>query len=173
MLDIGCGNGNALFHFSRNFKVYGLDISPYIIKEVKKSNSNINVKICDIEKSKVPFKEKFDVIFLWNIIEHMKNPGAVLKKLKKSLAKDGYVVIHLPTINNAISKIEYKILWDWLLKEKTHIFRPSINEFRSLLESCGYKIVEEFSGQFIPFALTKNKFIMQCACQYLVIARNR
>lgn len=171
LLDIGCGDGNILFYFSGNFEVFGLDISPYIVRQIRKANPKIKVKVCDIEKNTIPFREKFDVIFLWNIVEHLKNPGAVLKKIQKNLKKDGCVVIHLPTINNIFSRIEYTILWDWLIREKTHIYRPSIREFRNLLQAAGYKIMEEFSGQLIPFALTKNKPIMHSACQYLVIAK--
>ncbi len=173
LLDIGCGDGNILFHFSKNFRVFGLDISPYIVKEIRKISPKIKVKVCDIEKENIPFNEKFDVIFLWNIGEHLKNPKAVLKKIKGHLKKDGYIVIHLPTINNILSRIEYRVLWDWLIREKTHIYRPSIKEFRNLLEATGYKIVEEFSGQLIPFALTKNRLIMHSACQYMVIAKKK
>lgn len=171
LLDIGCGDGNILFHFSKNFEVFGLDISPYIVRQIKNTNPEIKVRVCDIEKNPIPFRKKFDVIFLWNIVEHLKNPKAVLKKIQKNLKKNGCIVVHLPTINNIFSRIEYTILWDWLIREKTHIYRPTIKDFRNLLESIGYKIVEEFSGQLIPFALTKNKLIMHSACQYLAIAK--
>ncbi|MFH0831811.1 MAG: class I SAM-dependent methyltransferase [archaeon] len=173
LLDIGCGNGNILSYFSKKFKVFGLDISSYILKKAKEAVPSAKVKVCDIEKKDIPFKKKFDVIFLWNIIEHMKNPGKVLKRIGKNLGKNSIVVIHLPTINNLISALEYKVVWDWLIKEKTHIYRPSIKEFRKLLENSGYEILEEFSGQLLPLALTKNRLVMQCACQYMVIARKK
>jgi 2-polyprenyl-3-methyl-5-hydroxy-6-metoxy-1,4-benzoquinol methylase len=109
---------------------------------------------------------------MWNIVEHLNNPKDVLKKVKSYLKKQGYLVIHLPTINNVLSRIEYKIIWGWLTKEKTHIYRPSIKEFKKLLKDLSYEIIEEYSGQFIPFFLTRNKIVMNSACQYLVILKN-
>jgi 2-polyprenyl-3-methyl-5-hydroxy-6-metoxy-1,4-benzoquinol methylase len=173
LLDIGCGDANLLLYFSKSFNVFGIDISRYIVEEVKKAYPKIKIKVCDIEKDAIPFKEKFDVIFLWNIVEHLKNPEKVLKKIKSYLKKDGYVVIHLPTINNIISKIEYILIWDLLTKEKTHIYRPSIKEFRNMLLSLNYEIIDEYSGQLIPFTLTKNRLIMNSACQYLVIVKKK
>jgi 2-polyprenyl-3-methyl-5-hydroxy-6-metoxy-1,4-benzoquinol methylase len=101
ILDVGCGDGTLGKYFidHNNAKVSGVDISPEAIK-IAKQRLNF-ATVCNIENDALPFKQKqFDIIVCADVIEHLYNPLAALKKLKQYLKDDGYMVLSVPNIAN-------------------------------------------------------------------------
>ena len=107
ILDVGCGGGIICEPLARlGAKVTGIDFAPNNIKVAKfhskKNKLNINYIYKDIEKSKLD--EKFDIILMFEVLEHLDNWKKTIKNIKKNLNKDGIVIIS--TINrNLISKL--------------------------------------------------------------------
>ena len=107
ILDVGCGGGIICEPLARlGAKVTGIDFAPNNIKAAKihskKNKLKINYIYKDIEKSKLD--EKFDIILMFEVLEHLDNWKKTIKKIKKNLNKDGIVIIS--TINrNLISKL--------------------------------------------------------------------
>ena len=107
ILDVGCGGGIICEPLARlGAKVTGIDFAPNNIKAAKihskKNKLKINYIYKDIEKSKLD--EKFDVILMFEVLEHLDNWKKTIKNIKKNLNKDGIVIIS--TINrNLISKL--------------------------------------------------------------------
>lgn len=154
-LDIGFGNDNLIKLFKNNFKVFGVDISEFAVKQIQKSYKKENFKICDISKEKIPFNEKFDVICTINTIEHLQNPKTAFLNIYYALKPDGIFMIYLPTKSNIFSKIGYKLLYN----VKEHIFRPSNNQLKEMLKNTGFNLKKEYSGNFFPLKI-KNKHII-------------
>ena len=107
VLDIGCGFGFFL-DVAREFgcEVYG--------SELNKSCLNL------LKKKKIPlvnnyenYHEKFDIISLWLVLEHLFDPGALLKHIHRLLKKNGRLIINIPN---------YKSLTARILKEKCTMF---------------------------------------------------
>ncbi len=96
LLDVGSGAAHLLKIAKKQKKceVFGLDVVPHFVKKSKKLG--FNVKLCNIEVERVPFDQKFDVIVMAEVIEHLYDPLGVLKKLAKSLKKGGIIVITTP-----------------------------------------------------------------------------
>jgi len=107
ILDVGCGGGIICEPLARlGAKVTGIDFAPNNIKAAKihskKNKLKINYINKDIEKSKLD--EKFDVIIMFEVLEHLNNWKQTIKKIKKNLNQNGIIIIS--TINrNLISKL--------------------------------------------------------------------
>ncbi len=107
ILDVGCGGGIICEPLARlGAKVTGIDFAPNNIKAAKihskKNKLNINYIYKDIEKSQLD--EKFDIILMFEVLEHLENWKKTIKKIKKNLNKKGIIIIS--TINrNLVSKI--------------------------------------------------------------------
>jgi len=107
ILDVGCGGGIICEPLARlGAKVTGMDFAPNNIKAAKlhskKNKLKINYICKDIEKSKLD--EKFDIILMFEVLEHLDNWKKTVKNIKKNLNKNGIVIIS--TINrNVISKL--------------------------------------------------------------------
>jgi len=49
------------------------------------------------------FENKFDVIFLYHVVEHLEHPLFMLKKCKDLLKNDGIIIIAVPDCENPIT----------------------------------------------------------------------
>ena len=94
ILDIGCGAGTiSLYLANQGANIIGIDISRKAIDSCKKSAKALKLKdrtqfICNtIEQIK--FRRKFDLIICSEIIEHIPNDKAFLKRVYKLLKNIG------------------------------------------------------------------------------------
>src|SRR3989344_2331092 len=78
ILDFGCADGVFLEfckdYFSSNTKLYGTDMSENLLDQARKSGWNV-FSLKDIDN----IENKFDLITLWDVIEHVEDPSAVIK----------------------------------------------------------------------------------------------
>lgn len=96
VLEVGCAIGSFAKHLSeRGFDVTAIDISEFIIKKAQKLQKNINFKVLDIEKNN-RIEEKYDYIFAFEVLEHLKNPRKALENMRKLLKKGGVLVFSTP-----------------------------------------------------------------------------
>lgn len=76
ILNVGCGND-----------IYGTDF-------VDLYSSRPEVKKCDVEKERLPYKKNtFDEVYSAFLFEHLKNPNLVLKEMCRVLKKGGKLVL--------------------------------------------------------------------------------
>ena len=91
ILDWGCGSGiYAKILTKKGAKVKGFDISPTMIKIAKEENPNLDLKVGS--GTKIPFKEKFDIVVASLAIHYLKDWDKVFKEVKKVLKKKGYFI---------------------------------------------------------------------------------
>lgn len=95
VLDLPCGDGTLTEIFSGHFsRVVGVDASSVHLAEARKRLPNGIFHETLIEEFKPD--EKFDSIFMINILEHLDDPVGVLKKVSGWLSPGGVVVIQVP-----------------------------------------------------------------------------
>ena len=79
------------------FEIYGQDVG----KELTEWTSNkLGAKIWNQEIGKLNTEIKFDVITLFDVIEHVESPLQFLSECKKLLAEDGIIVIFTPNFDS-------------------------------------------------------------------------
>lgn len=96
------------------------------------------------------FKDiKFDYILFADVLEHLRNPDIVIKKVKDFLNIDGQIGISLPNIaHNSIimnlmrNNFQYNQLG---LLDNTHIKFFTHNSAKDMLEKSGMTVVKEFA----------------------------
>jgi SAM-dependent methyltransferase len=95
LLDVGCGRGEHLAAFSKlGFEVTGVDVSP----RAREHARGHQVVVVDLEREPLPFPEgSFDHIFSKSVVEHMRNPGALLAKTRGVLRAGGRAAIMTPS----------------------------------------------------------------------------
>ena len=94
LLDFGCGTGEFINFAKKQFKVNAFDFSLELSKFVE---ANYNIKtFSNLEK----LKKKFDVITLYDVLEHVENPVQLLKRLNNNLKKNGIIIVYSPNKNS-------------------------------------------------------------------------
>jgi len=79
----------------------GIDIAKEKIDVLREKGYDVYCQNAETFK----FNQKFDVIFAGDVIEHLDNPGLFLKRCRKHIKKNGWLII---TTNNVFS-LDYKI----------------------------------------------------------------
>lgn len=144
ILDIGCGAGTvSLYLANQGANIVGIDISRKAIDSCKKSAKALKLKdktqfICNTIEQ-VKFRRKFDVIICSEIIEHIPNDKAFLKRIHKLLKKNGLLILSTPSINAPLYKIGLAQNFD---KRVGHIRRYSRQQVSDLVKKSGFTIEE-------------------------------
>lgn len=101
-LDFGCGIGTLLIEAKKYFgKVLGVEVDDNLIKICKSRGLSV-IKSLPENNS---LDEKFDVIVLSQVFEHLLEPLPILNKLVKLLKKDGVLYISTPNSNSLSMRI--------------------------------------------------------------------
>ncbi len=155
VLEIGCASGRISKRLANNgCTVTGIEIDEDSSYEARKYCQDvINADIETLEDLGYP-DNYFDVILFSNVLEHLRSPLEVIKKLKKYLNKNGYIVVALPNIANIF--IRMKLLRGKFEYEESGILDNSHLRFfteksaRELLSEGGFNIFKFDIAPFIP-----------------------
>ena len=176
LLDLGCGGGLISEGLSKlGANVTGIDFVKENIEAAKihsrKSNLKINYKTKDFEKEKI--NSKFDVIIIFEVLEHLFDWKSFILKIKSNLNSNGVLIIS--TINkNLISKFLTIDLAENFLKwipYDTHNYYKFIrpNELEFFLNKNNFNNISFKGLNFDPFkrkwSLNKNINVNYfCSC---------
>src|SRR5207253_93421 len=96
LLEIGSGSGIFLETAAKHgWKLHGLDISQQAVELAHANCPTAQVICAPIERSGFS-KETFNVIALWDVIEHVEDPEALLQEAQSLLASGGYLIMETP-----------------------------------------------------------------------------
>jgi len=95
LLDLACGDGMMTEMFAKHFeRVVGVDASSSHVAEARRRVPGARFFECLIEDFQLD--EKFDAVFLLDILEHVVDPVGVLRKAASFLAPGGRLIAHVP-----------------------------------------------------------------------------
>lgn len=140
--EVGCGAGEILKNLQKNLhdsiNFYGYEISPQAYKICKeKENKKMKFFLKDLTKEK---SEKFDLILIMDIIEHLDDYFKFLKSLKKN---SKYKIIHIPLEISAQSVVRGKP-FDRARESVGHIHYFTKEIALEAVKDSGYEIVDFF-----------------------------
>jgi SAM-dependent methyltransferase len=133
MLEIGCGNGNVLRYLRKQgINCEGGDVFLESLVHCRKKD---NAPLYQIDASRLPFSNYFDIIGIFDVIEHIEDDKKVFAEIYKALKIGGMVILTAPA---------GKRLWGKYDEVAFHKRRYSKNELIAKLESAGF-IVERIT----------------------------
>jgi SAM-dependent methyltransferase len=145
ILDIGCGNGALAYDLAGKAKfVTGIDIVERNIIKAREKYNQVNIKYLVGDATKGLKGQKFDVIVLSNVLEHIEDRVAFLSQIKPLARK---FLIRVPMIDRDWLPLYKKELGvEWRL-DKTHFIEYTDMFFKEEIEKAGY-LIESFSIKF-------------------------
>ncbi len=146
ILDIGCAYG----FFLKRAKTMGfISIGIEIEKNaVCYSKTKLKIKTLQADFLKYKFKEKFNVITLWYVIEHFKNQGIIINKIKTILKPGGLLCLSVPNGNGPFYWFNKK---QWLeTHPDDHFFDYSLKGIKIFLKKNGFKLIKKQITGFHP-----------------------
>ncbi|MDC1068634.1 class I SAM-dependent methyltransferase [Candidatus Kapabacteria bacterium] len=133
LLDIGSGDGFFLDEARRyGYECKGVELSEYSRDYCKKIGLHI-------ESSIQNFNNKFDIITMWHVFEHIPNPNDFLKEVLGKLDSDGKLIIRVPAFDNLWKSI-FKHRWIWF-QPQNHYFHYTEKSLRTVFEKNGFNVL--------------------------------
>jgi len=99
VLDVGCGAGLFLDQAKAGgLRTFGMELNQAAASLARNKGHRV---FSDLLTSQFTENcpERFDVITLFQVVEHLPDPIAVLKQAKKLLAKDGQIIVSVPNFS--------------------------------------------------------------------------
>ncbi|WP_313384738.1 class I SAM-dependent methyltransferase [Chishuiella sp.] len=135
ILDYGCGVGDYLEFMQKNgYDVLGMEPNEAArkIAQTKIGQSKV------ISKELKNINEKFDVITLWHVLEHIPNLNEIIGELKNHLTDNGVLIIAVPNHQSYDAKYYGKY---WAAYDvPRHLWHFSDKSMSNLLSHFGMKI---------------------------------
>lgn len=130
LLDFGCGKGKFLNLSKKNTKnIAGLEINKQFINHLSKKFKMYE----DIDK----IDQKFDIITLFHVLEHIPNQIDTLKKIKKIINKNGKLIIEVPHANDLL--LNLKVFRNFTLWSEHLVLHTKLS-LTKYLHIAGFKI---------------------------------
>ena len=137
LLDVGIANGSFLQAAkAKGLDIWGTELSENSVKYCKKLLKTKNIFIGDL--SHVPGSD-FDVITMWDVIEHFVNPEEYIAKAGKLLKEGGILAIQTMDTNTLNFKFA-KNKWAFFCGQ--HLFCFNKKLLLRLVERNGFRLIK-------------------------------
>jgi SAM-dependent methyltransferase len=136
LLDVGAYIGVFVeIAGAAGWQAQGIDPSKWAADQAQRHG--LDVRLGTLESSDLPL-EAFDVITLWDVIEHLADPAAGLARARAHLRPGGWLVIHTMDIDAPIARLMGS-RWPWLMDMHLHYFgRRTLGR---MLSEHGYEVI--------------------------------
>ena len=144
-LEIGCGTGFVLSGVRRAFPhiaFYGGDVYPEGLAYAKKRLKD--AQFFQMDSRDLPFRNKFDVIGGFDVIEHITEDEQVLKEMHKATREGGGIILSVP---------QHGFLWSRYDEHACHVRRYEAGELKAKVEKSGFKVISVISFVSLLFSL--------------------
>ena len=136
ILDVGCGIGITLIdsgEFYNTKNIYGIEADTENIE-----SEDITIISDDVNSDWVEdYDGYFDLIVMRHVLEHMFNPIRTLKKIKKSLKKNGLMYVAVPDAFNISTDLrDYSEWWEYYFRV-VHTYYFSYETLSQVVHEAG------------------------------------
>ena len=162
VLEVGCSTGHVTTHLvAAGNTVTGIEIDAEAAAQARTVTDTVHVLDLDFTPVSTVEPGPFDVVLLGDVLEHVRDPAAVLADLATVLGPDGRMVISIPNaahIDVRLMLLEGRIEYqDHGLLDRTHLRWFTKASLRDLLTECGLvatelrRVVFPRGGSNVPF----------------------
>ncbi len=154
LLDVGCGTGDflAVMQSYPGWTVRGLE--PHA-EAAAQARAQYGLSIDPVYLDDLPYQDgAFDVVTMWDVLEHLPRPRESLGRLRRVLRSDGVLVIGLPNRDSLDAKL-FGQYWAGLDVPR-HFSVFSVSDVTRALLEAGFDKPEIFNlnGGYHAFALS-------------------
>jgi 2-polyprenyl-3-methyl-5-hydroxy-6-metoxy-1,4-benzoquinol methylase len=154
VLDIGSGMGTFLYAAKSLYKeAVGLDVSVQMARFVEQQ---LGLKVFVQQFDEFQYSQKFSLIHMSHVLEHIPDPNSWLQKARSLLSEDGILVINVPhkfSLSERLKHLFYKLRlkkqfsssWNDPARTPDHLFEPTIPSMDRILQSNQYDILEYYT----------------------------
>lgn len=156
MLEIGCGTGYVLKGVSEKFPQANLFGSEIFLSGLCFASARVpSAQFMQMDARQIPYVEEFDVIGAFDVLEHIKEDGLVLRQANAALVPDGFLVLTVP---------QHPWLWSPVDEYACHERRYDADSLHKKITSAGFQIIRSTSFVTLPLpAMVLSRYLQKNA----------
>jgi len=183
VLDVGCGTGAYLAYLGRkrpDVLRVGIELDPGRSERARAANPGARILTGDALESLASIDERFDLITLWDVYEHVPEPGPLLAVLAKMLAPGGSIYVQTIHEHSAVpflGRLSYRLTGGRLrgpvrrTHDPDHLVFFSRKGLELLSANAGLAIREQWFDR-LAWARMDGNFAVRAATSLLLAAEN-
>jgi SAM-dependent methyltransferase len=146
VLDVGCATGLVLQALrERGFDAVGCDVSEWAVSRARQRLGRDAAYVCDFEADGVPDllrrRAPFGTLVLWAVLEHFRDPLAVLEKLDGLVRPDTLLLINTSNADS-LSHTIFGDDWEGYFDRTHHgVSRVSAGMLKQALPRLGWRLL--------------------------------
>lgn len=158
LLEIGCGTGQFLELAQQSgFDVSGVELNADHVAEARRRTSGSPILCADFMTES--FDRRFDVVAMLDLIEHLPDPLAALRRSYDLLTPGGYVVVYTPNhsgITPRVADLLYRATGGGMagpvkeIFDCLHVVFFDVNSLRTALERSGFGVARLVLSPYDP-----------------------
>lgn len=153
VLEVGCGTGlvtRALSQALPSACVAGSEVFSEGLQFAALRNPT--AQFLQLDARRLPFREHFDLVGAFDVIEHIEDDVGVLEEIARAMAPGGGLLITVP---------QHRWLWSGADEAARHVRRYTREELLAKLRSAGFEILDwqSFMTLVLPLLYVKRKIV--------------
>ena len=150
VLEVGCGTGNVLAELERRCERGEVVGSELFDEGLAFARRRVGCRLIQADIYNMTLTERFDVIGLFDVLEHLPDDRLALRRLASVLGPNGRLVLTVPAHMN---------LWSEVDVYAEHYRRYSPSELETVLRESGYQVeyVTQFMAALYPLMWLSRK----------------
>jgi 2-polyprenyl-3-methyl-5-hydroxy-6-metoxy-1,4-benzoquinol methylase len=151
-LDVGCAAGFFLAEANaRGWQVEGLDVSTFAVNYTR---DRFGFPVQQGSFTDLDFQRgHYALITLWDVIEHVPDPAAYIKRAAELLQSGGVIALATPDVDSLPAHITGKRWVGYKLSEE-HLYYFSPKTLTRMLNEAGFDVVDTYHvGKYVTLRL--------------------
>jgi SAM-dependent methyltransferase len=153
LLDVGAYTGVFVEIAARHgWDAWGVEPSRWAVERARARG--LHMVPGTLESADLPAAH-FDVVTMWDVIEHLPDPHLALQQARRLLKPGGLLVVHTIDIESLFARLMGP-RWPWLME--MHIYYFSRRTLRAMLEQCGFQVLSDRpQGRYLRLGYLMNR----------------
>ncbi len=168
LLDVGCSTGlflKEMRHYG-DWTLAGVEANT-LAAQYAHDVFGLDIFCGQIEHA--PWQRgSFDVITLWDVLEHLPNPQTALRRIRNLLTDEGWLIVSVPNADSIDARLFGRY---WIgLDAPRHLSVFSLNGLKRLFTETGFELEKAycFYGRYTTFALSVQQLLRAQLKAYLL-----
>jgi 2-polyprenyl-3-methyl-5-hydroxy-6-metoxy-1,4-benzoquinol methylase len=153
LLDVGCAAGLFLKEASRaGFETAGVDVSRPMVEFARNELKLEHVALGTLQDCRFA-DGAFDVVTLWDVVEHVPDPPELLREVRRVMSRDGYLILETQNERSLFARMMGRRWHHYKVPE--HLFHFGPETCARLLREAGFDVVSWTSrnaGKYVPLS---------------------